>query len=449
MHGSPRTSTVARPGSLRRLAPGEVVGIFAPNVPEYAVAFHGVARAGGTNTTVNALYTAEEAAFQLRIARARFLITVPQMAAQARAAARAAGLEEVFAIGEAAGTTPFHELLAPPGTPAPRPAIDPETHVVALPFSSGTTGLSKGVMLTHRNLVANLCQYAPVRDIGEDDRVIAILPFFHIYGQTLVLNDALRRGARIVTLPRFDLALFLAAIEQHGITACYAAPPVVLALAKHRLVDDYDLSSLRFITSGAAPLDAELQGAAQRRVGCRVQQGYGLTEAKRMTQLTAESTFSRQRTARHIAPAGSQDDRVRGVREPDPERASSLGLQPLRIEKVVWPQRKEHDRLSSNDAPQDDGRSALLWRPDKHRARIADVSHGDGVHAHRQSPASDVARTLQLPVAEHRDQMESDILTVESLQRREHLLEVHYRSVSHTERLIRTRRASRPARRRG
>ena len=123
-------------------------------------------------------------------------------------------------------------------------------------------------MLTHRNLVANLCQYEPVRHIDEGDRVIAVLPFFHIYGQTLVLNDALRRGARIVTLPRFDLAQFLAAIEQHRITACYVAPPVVLALAKHPLVDDHDLSSLRFITSGAAPLDAELQarGRAARRL---------------------------------------------------------------------------------------------------------------------------------------------------------------------------------------
>ena len=138
-------------------------------------------------------------------------------------------------------------------------------------------------MLTHRNLVANLCQYEPVRTIDEDDRVIAVLPFFHIYGQTLVLNDALRRGATIVTMPRFDLAQFLAAIEQHRITACYVAPPIVLALAKHPLVDEHDLSSLRFITSGAAPLDAELQGAAERRVGCRVQQGYGLTEASPVT----------------------------------------------------------------------------------------------------------------------------------------------------------------------
>ena len=269
--------------AARGLVPGERVGIFAPNVPEYAVAFHGVARAGGTNTTLNALYNAEEAAFQLETAGARFLVTSPPLAEKALAAAEAAGVEEVFSIGEAPGTTPFAELLAPHGTAAPNVEIDPRTHLVALPFSSGTTGLPKGVMLTHRNLVANLCQYEPVRTIGEDDRVIAVLPFFHIYGQTLVLNDALRRGARIVTLPRFDLAQFLAAIEEHRITALYAAPPIVLALAKHPLVDDYDLSSLRFVTSGAAPLAADLQAAAQGRIGCRVQQGYGLTEASPVT----------------------------------------------------------------------------------------------------------------------------------------------------------------------
>jgi acyl-CoA synthetase (AMP-forming)/AMP-acid ligase II len=269
--------------AARGLAPGERVGIFAPNVPEYAVAFHGVVRAGGTTSTVNALYTADEVAFQLRCAGARFLVTVPQLAERALQAAAAAGIEEVFSIGNAPGTTPFDELLAAPGTPAPDVAVDPATHLVALPFSSGTTGFPKCVMLTHRNLVANLCQYEPVRTIDERDRVIAVLPFFHIYGQTLVLNDALRRGATIVTMARFDFAQFLAAVERHRITACYVAPPVVLALAKHPLVDECDLSSLRFIMSGAAPLDGELQRAAERRVGCRVQQGYGLTEASPVT----------------------------------------------------------------------------------------------------------------------------------------------------------------------
>ena len=191
----------------------------------------------------------------------------------------------MFSIGDAAGTTPFGELLAPRGTPAPEIAIDPATHLVALPYSSGTTGLPKGVMLTHRNLVANLCQYEPMRTIGEDDRVIAVLPFFHIYGQTLVLNDGLRRGATIVTMPRFDLAQFLAAIEQHRITACYIVPPIVLALAKHPLVDELRPLEPALRHSGAAPLDGDLQRAAQRRVGCRLQQGYGLTEASPVTHL--------------------------------------------------------------------------------------------------------------------------------------------------------------------
>jgi acyl-CoA synthetase (AMP-forming)/AMP-acid ligase II len=268
--------------AARGLAPGQVVGILAPNVPEYAIAFHGVARAGGANTTVNALYTAEEAAFQLQAAGARFLVTVPQLAERAREAACIAGVQEVFAVGGAAETTPFGDLLAPPGTPAPQLEIDPATHVVALPFSSGTTGLSKGVMLTHGNLVANLCQYAPVlvhrRARPRHRRFRSSTSRPHARAQRRTAP-----GCGIVTLPRFDVAGFLAAIEQHAITACYVAPPIVLALAKHPLVADHDLSSLRFITSGAAPLDAELQGAAERRVGCRVQQGYGMTEASPVT----------------------------------------------------------------------------------------------------------------------------------------------------------------------
>ena len=117
--------------------------------------------------------------------------------------------------------------------------------VVVLPYSSGTTGLSKGVMLTHRNLVANIAQTLAAIPLNEDDAFVAVLPFFHIYGMQVLMNMGLRAGATIVTMPRFDLEQFLALHQEHGLTRAFVAPPMVVALAKHPLVDKYDLSALR------------------------------------------------------------------------------------------------------------------------------------------------------------------------------------------------------------
>jgi acyl-CoA synthetase (AMP-forming)/AMP-acid ligase II len=269
----------------RGLCPGEVVGIFSPNAPEYAVAFHGVALAGGASTTANALYTAEELAFQLRDARARFLVTVPALLERALPAAQDAGVEEVFAFGQAEGATPF-EVLLEVDARSPAVDLDPAEHVVSLPYSSGTTGLPKGVMLTHRNLVANVLQILPLRPFEEGDVVVGILPFFHSYGQTVVMNASLREGATVVTMPRFDLEQYLELSQEYRATLAYVAPPVVLALAKHPSVERFDLSSLRSILSGAAPLDAELARACSERLGCEVVQGYGMTEASPVTNMT-------------------------------------------------------------------------------------------------------------------------------------------------------------------
>jgi Acyl-CoA synthetases (AMP-forming)/AMP-acid ligases II len=133
-------------------------------------------------------------------------------------------------------------------------------------------------MLTHQNLVANMAQIRPLLAIRSDDKILAVLPFFHIYGMTVLLNAALQARATLVVMPRFDLTAFLDCIQEHRITYGFVAPPVAVALAKHPLVDQYDVSSLRVILSGAAPLDAELGTAVAERLSVRVLQGFGMSE---------------------------------------------------------------------------------------------------------------------------------------------------------------------------
>jgi acyl-CoA synthetase (AMP-forming)/AMP-acid ligase II len=234
------------------------------------------------NTTANPLLTADELTAQLRPCGARLLVTVPDQLEKATAAAGRAGVEEIFVYGEADDATPFAALLQAGGKP-PAVAIHPAEDVVALPYSSGTTGLPKGVMLTHRNLVANICQTLAHQRVREDDRVIAVTPFFHIYGLVVLMNMPLSRGATVVTMPRFDLPEYLRVLQQYRITRAWVAPPTVLALAKQPLVDEFDLSSLEFMLSGAAPLSAELEVACGQRLGCRMLQGYGLTETSPTT----------------------------------------------------------------------------------------------------------------------------------------------------------------------
>jgi 4-coumarate--CoA ligase len=156
---------------------------------------------------------------------------------------------------------------------------------VVLPYSSGTTGLPKGVMLTHRNCAGNIAQVNAMFPFEEHDVIIAVLPFFHIYGMQVIMNSGLRVGATLVTMPRFDLVGFLQAVQEHKVTVAYLVPPIVLALAKQPIVSDYDLSSLRVVMSGAAPLGAELADEAAARIGASVFQGYGMTELSPVTHL--------------------------------------------------------------------------------------------------------------------------------------------------------------------
>ncbi|MFE1952990.1 4-coumarate--CoA ligase family protein [Streptomyces sp. NPDC059524] len=261
--------------------PGDVLALHSPNTIAYPVAFYAATRAGAAVTTVHPLATPEEFAKQLKDSGARWIVSVTPLSAPARAAAElAGGIQEIF-VCDPAGDSGLRSLLDLLGTDAPEPhvPVDPAEDVAALPYSSGTTGVPKGVMLTHRNIATNLAQLEPLIPAGPEDRVLAVLPFFHIYGLTALMNAPLRQGATVVVLPRFELDTFLAAIEKHRITALYVAPPIVLAFAKHPAVEGYDLSSLKYLISAAAPLDADLAEACSRRLGLPpVGQAYGMTE---------------------------------------------------------------------------------------------------------------------------------------------------------------------------
>jgi acyl-CoA synthetase (AMP-forming)/AMP-acid ligase II len=258
------TAAAARRWGVRS---GDVVALCCPNSPEFAIAYYALLSVGGTVTTLSAQVAEAEAAAQLRDSAAAWAVTT---AGAAPMLARAGGgrLRRVLPVGEAISE------VASANSGCEAGADDP----AVLLYSSGTTGLPKGVVLTHRSLVAGLCCLHTPDPVGPDDVVLAVLPLSHIAGMHVLMNNALASGATVVTLPRFEIEAFLAAIERYRVTRMIVAPPIVLALASHPLVGDYDLSTLRVVASGAAPLAPDVALAAARRVGCRIKQGYGMTE---------------------------------------------------------------------------------------------------------------------------------------------------------------------------
>jgi acyl-CoA synthetase (AMP-forming)/AMP-acid ligase II len=295
--------------AVRGFGPGDVLAIYAPNAPEFAVAVLGTALAGGATTTVNPLYTPAELAYQLRDSGARILVTIPPLLDRAREAAREAGVDAVLG---------YDDLTADSEPPAVAIALD---DVVLLPYSSGTTGLPKGVELTHRAVVANLIQTEEALPLGRHDTVLAVAPMYHCMGLVCVVAHALCQGATVVTMPRFDLEAFLQALQDHRVTSLIIAPPVALALARHPMVDRFDLSSLRWVGCGAAPLDARTEEACAARLGCTFGQGYGMSEA---TAAIALFTVD----APELTPVGSVGPLLPGVqaRVLDPETGADLGI---------------------------------------------------------------------------------------------------------------------------
>lgn len=274
----------------RGVQPGDVVALISHNCPAYAVAVHSVLRAGAAVTCLNPALTMHEIAKQFDDSGATIAICSPVVADKVAAACTNSGVESCFVLGEATHSGSFESLLD--SEPLDFPIeLDPATAIAALPYSSGTTGTSKGVVLTHRNLVANLEQLRASWRLGEYDVVCAALPFFHIYGFTIILNSTLLAGGTVVTMPQFDLRAYLGIVEKYRVTRGHFAPPVVLSLAHAPEIDEYDLSSMRTAVSGAAPLDEEAVARAETRTGIVIRQGYGMTEASPGTHAVYDEDF--------------------------------------------------------------------------------------------------------------------------------------------------------------
>jgi acyl-CoA synthetase (AMP-forming)/AMP-acid ligase II len=270
------------------LGKGDVCAILSPNTPEYPIAMLAIAKLGAIATTASPLYTKADLGRHLTDSRAKILITSAALASTWRDFAGEAGLDHVITF-ESAGvqSIAFNELLSELAIP-PNVTIDP-SDIVTLPYSSGTTGLPKGVMLTHRNLIANILQIdASNHYLHDCDTTIAFLPFFHIYGMVVIGLLGLWSGATLVVMPRFDLETYLQLVERHRATVLHVVPPVVVALAKHPSVERRDFSSIRKLFSGAAPLGASTIEQCTCRINCVLQQGYGLTETSPATHVTSE-----------------------------------------------------------------------------------------------------------------------------------------------------------------
>ena len=275
------------------------MALYTPNSIDVPPVMWGCLWAGGIISPANAAYTVDELTYQLKDSGAKAICTQKPLLDTVLKAAKAVGIDEdrVILLGDEKDPTVrfkhFTSIRNIAGTSRFRKSkINPEKDIAFLPYSSGTTGKPKGVMLSHRNITSNTLQNGVLEaqwlspkggKDGKGDKLIAFLPFFHIYGLTVLIHHAFWGGYELVVMPRFDLEKFCQAVQDLKITMAFVVPPVILVLSKSPVVDKYDLSSLRMMNSGAAPLTRELVDALYARLKVPVKQGYGLSETSPTT----------------------------------------------------------------------------------------------------------------------------------------------------------------------
>jgi acyl-CoA synthetase (AMP-forming)/AMP-acid ligase II len=295
------------------LRPGEVVAIFLANSWEFAVAYHAATLAGGIPTLLNPTYREREVRYQLDNSGAVFLITDGPFLKDINLSGLPA-LRRIFAIRQPASQAEDFSLLLQPTTASlPQPSGPSYETVAALPFSSGTTGLPKGVMLSHHNLVANVYQILGpnAAPFIPADMMLCFLPLYHIYGLTVGLSLTLTLGATLVLMPRFDMPKLLALLQQERVTMMPMVPPAINALCQAAEAGNFpEQHCVRWIKSGAAPLAPELARRLTDLTGITVNQGYGMTEASPVTHVGYNSPPEMNRPASIGQPLALTECRV-------------------------------------------------------------------------------------------------------------------------------------------
>lgn len=271
------------------IQPGDVIAVFLPNSWEYAIAYHAATLAGAIATPMNPAYRDREIHYQLENSGARSLITDGPLLAAVDLSGLPA-LQRVYCTRNVApGTQPFADLLRATTASLPVPTQDPRITIAALPYSSGTTGLPKGVMLSHANLVTNIYQTLVPGESGcfqDADVMLDFLPLYHIYGLTVCLNLMLTIGGTLVLVPRFDMETVLRLIVQENVTTIPCVPPVIngfcVAAEKGIFPKQH---RVKWVKSGAAPLSPDLARRFPELTGIPIRQGYGMTEASPVTHI--------------------------------------------------------------------------------------------------------------------------------------------------------------------
>jgi long-chain acyl-CoA synthetase len=284
---------------LAGLRPGDVVGLQLPNIAQFLIAYFGILKAGGVVMPLNVLLKAPEVAYQLRDSAAKILVTWEGILGDAASGAAAAGLTGIYAVGhaeQAPGAEPFERLLAAPANGhrlAPRSLTD----TAAIVYTSGTTGRPKGAELTHIQLYMNADIPGRLFGVQPDDVVITVLPLFHIFGLSSILNVCVRFGCTMSLVPRFDPTAVLTAIQRDRATIFEGVPAMYVSLLAHPARDDYDVSSLRVAISGGDSIATTVLDAFEKHFGVVILEGYGLTETASTTTFNCSEADRRAYSA--------------------------------------------------------------------------------------------------------------------------------------------------------